>query len=95
MHLGAVYVADAAGRPVAIRETDKLTGAFVDRAEVAAVADRLETWSRLVFDHLAVAGRSGGASRPKAGPIIATPGQRHADAAIRADMSDPASSVEV
>ena len=37
----------------------------------------------------------GGASRPKAGPIIATPGQRHADTAIPADMSDPASSVEV
>ena len=30
VHLGAVYVADAAGRPVAIRETDKLTGSFVD-----------------------------------------------------------------
>ena len=29
VHLGAVYVADAAGRPVAIRETDKLTGSFV------------------------------------------------------------------
>ena len=57
VHLGAVYVADAAGRPVAIRETDKLTGAFVDGAAVAAVADRLETWSRLVFDHLAVAAR--------------------------------------
>ncbi len=30
VHLGAVYVADAAGRPVAIRETDKLTGSFVE-----------------------------------------------------------------
>lgn len=53
VHLGAVYVADAAGRPVAIRETDKLTGAFVDPAEVAAVVDRMETWSRLVFELLA------------------------------------------
>src|SRR6478736_6193748 len=57
VHLGAVYVADVAGRPVAIRETDKLTGPFVDGVAVAEVADRLETWSRLVFDHLAVAGR--------------------------------------
>ena len=46
VHLGAVFVGDAAGRPVAIRETDKLEGRFAPRAEVRAVADRLETWSR-------------------------------------------------
>jgi predicted NUDIX family phosphoesterase len=50
VHLGAVYLADAAGRPVAIRETDKLTGAFATSAQVAEVADRLETWSRLAFE---------------------------------------------
>jgi predicted NUDIX family phosphoesterase len=49
VHLGAVYEADAEGRPVEVRETDKLTGAFVSAAEVAAVADQLETWSRLTF----------------------------------------------
>ena len=32
VHLGAVYVAEAAGRPVTIRETDKLTGSFVEPA---------------------------------------------------------------
>jgi predicted NUDIX family phosphoesterase len=53
VHLGAVYVADAAGRPVAIRETDKLSGSFVSAQDVAAVADRLETWSRLAFSFLA------------------------------------------
>ena len=53
VHLGAVYLADAAGRPVAIRETDKLSGAFADGPQVAAVADRLETWSRIVFEFLA------------------------------------------
>jgi predicted NUDIX family phosphoesterase len=52
VHLGLVYVADAAGRRVAIRETDKLTGRFVEPAEVAAVADDLETWSRIVFEEL-------------------------------------------
>jgi predicted NUDIX family phosphoesterase len=56
VHLGAVYVADAAGRPVAIRETDKLSGSFADRAEVAAAVDRMETWSALVFDALEGAG---------------------------------------
>jgi predicted NUDIX family phosphoesterase len=52
VHVGAVYVADAAGRAVAIRETEKLTGAFADRSEVAAVVDRMESWSALVFAHL-------------------------------------------
>lgn len=52
VHLGAVYLADAGGRAVAIRETDKLSGSFVSPAEVAAVADRLETWSQLAFAFL-------------------------------------------
>jgi predicted NUDIX family phosphoesterase len=52
VHLGAVYVADAAGRPVEIRETDKLSGAFAEPHEVAAVVDRMETWSRLCFEFL-------------------------------------------
>jgi predicted NUDIX family phosphoesterase len=52
VHVGAVYVADAAGRSVAIRETDKLTGEFASREEAAAVVDRMETWSALVFEHL-------------------------------------------
>lgn len=52
VHLGVVYVGDAATRPVAIRETHKLTGGFVSGPEVAAVRDRLETWSRIAFDWL-------------------------------------------
>jgi predicted NUDIX family phosphoesterase len=50
VHLGAIYLAEAAGRPVTIRETDKLSGAFATPAQVAEVADRLETWSRLAFE---------------------------------------------
>ncbi|HEV7604337.1 MAG TPA: hypothetical protein VGO15_05175 [Candidatus Limnocylindrales bacterium] len=53
VHLGAVYLADTAGRPVSVRETDKLTGSFVEPSGVEAVIDRLETWSRLVFEYLA------------------------------------------
>jgi predicted NUDIX family phosphoesterase len=52
VHLGAVYVADAAGRRVEIRETDKLRGAFAEPHEVAWVVDRMETWSRLCFEFL-------------------------------------------
>ena len=59
VHLGVVYVADAAGRLVAVRETDKLRGSFEPGAAVEAVRDGLETWSRLVFDHLAGSGAAG------------------------------------
>ena len=52
VHLGLVYEGDAGGRPVAIRETDKLTGGFVETREVAAVVERLETWSRLAFEFI-------------------------------------------
>jgi predicted NUDIX family phosphoesterase len=52
VHVGAVYVADAAGLPVVIRETDKLSGSFAEAAEVAAVIDGMETWSALVFEHI-------------------------------------------
>jgi predicted NUDIX family phosphoesterase len=52
VHLGVVYVADAAGRPVGVRETDKLAGSFVDDATVRAVEADLETWSRIAFEHL-------------------------------------------
>ena len=52
VHLGVVFEVEAAGRPVEVRERDKLTGQFVTVAEVRAAWDRMETWSRLVADHL-------------------------------------------
>ncbi|MFH0751856.1 MAG: NUDIX domain-containing protein [Chloroflexota bacterium] len=50
VHLGVVYLAEAAGRAVGIHETHKLEGAFAEPASVRAVYDRLETWSQLVLD---------------------------------------------
>ncbi len=58
VHVGAVFVADAGGQPVAIRETEKLSGAFAEPVDVAAVADDLETWSRLIFEALDSAERA-------------------------------------
>lgn len=66
VHVGIIVVADAAGRPVRVRETDKLAGAFAEPEEVRAVADRLETWSALVFEALesgALTATAGEASR--------------------------------
>ncbi len=53
VHVGAVYEADAAGRPVTVRETDKLEGRFVETAAVAAAYASMETWSQLAFEFLA------------------------------------------
>ncbi len=58
VHIAAVFVADAEGRRGAIRETEKLSGAFADPEAVAAVSSDLETWSRLVFEALDSAERA-------------------------------------
>jgi len=50
VHLGAVYVLEAADRNVAIRETDKMTGSWVARGNLAAMRERMETWSQIVYD---------------------------------------------
>ena len=68
VHLGVVFQADAAGRPVAVRETDKLEGRFVAPAEALAVRDRMETWSQLAFDFVSrpAIDRLGGSPLPRA-----------------------------
>jgi len=58
VHLGVVILTEAEGRPVSVRETEKLSGAFATPAEVTAGAEHLETWSRIVFDALETAGTS-------------------------------------
>jgi predicted NUDIX family phosphoesterase len=52
VHLGVVFEVEAAGRPIEVREREKLTGRFATVAEVRAAEERMETWSRLVAEHL-------------------------------------------
>lgn len=52
VHLGVVFAVEAAGRPVTVRERDKLVGEFADADAVRASWDRLETWSQLVAEAL-------------------------------------------
>ena len=52
VHLGVVFTIEAAGRTVDVRERDKLRGQFVTTSEVRSAWDHLETWSRLVAQHL-------------------------------------------
>ncbi len=58
VHLGVVYLAEADGQPVAVRETHKLEGQFAAEGTLLAAYDRMETWSQLVFDFMS--GRSAG-----------------------------------
>jgi predicted NUDIX family phosphoesterase len=55
VHLGVVFTVEADGRPLAVREEDKLVGRFADADAVGANWDRLETWSRLVAGSLGLA----------------------------------------
>jgi len=50
VHLGAVYVLEAASKSVTIRETEKMTGSWVERDDLAALRNRMETWSQIVYD---------------------------------------------
>ena len=52
VHLGVVFTVETDGRPVEVREHDKLTGSFATPGEVRAAWDRMETWSSLVAEHL-------------------------------------------
>jgi predicted NUDIX family phosphoesterase len=52
VHLGVVFTVEAAGRPVDVRERDKLTATMADAEELRAAHERMETWSRLVARHL-------------------------------------------
>jgi predicted NUDIX family phosphoesterase len=59
-HLGIVYLADAAGRSVGVRETHKLSGSFEELGAARAVYDLMETWSQLALDAIADADRGQG-----------------------------------
>ncbi len=52
VHLGVVFVADADGRPVVVRETEKLSGSFQPMERLREVYEGMETWSQLVLDAL-------------------------------------------
>lgn len=56
VHLGAVYVLESESNDVTVRETDKMIGSWVKRSELAALRERMETWSQIVYDEI-IAGR--------------------------------------
>jgi len=52
VHLGVVFEVEADGRRLAVREREKLSGRWADADALLSAAARLETWSRLVAEHL-------------------------------------------
>jgi predicted NUDIX family phosphoesterase len=52
VHLGAVYVLEAHDPNVTVRETEKMTGRWVPRTDLAPLRDAMETWSQIVYDAL-------------------------------------------
>lgn len=56
VHLGVVYILESHTGDVVVRETDKMTGRWVARAELGALRERMETWSQIAYDALLAAG---------------------------------------
>ena len=54
VHLGAVYVLDAHDGKVNVRETEKMSGRWVTRDDLAAHRDAMESWSQIVYDAIVV-----------------------------------------
>jgi predicted NUDIX family phosphoesterase len=50
VHLGAVFVLEAHSRDVTVRETDKMTGQWVEARDLAQHREAMETWSQIVYD---------------------------------------------
>jgi predicted NUDIX family phosphoesterase len=54
VHLGAVYVLDAHDGNVTVRETEKMSGRWVARDDLAEHRQAMETWSQIVYDAFVV-----------------------------------------
>lgn len=52
VHFGLVFDVLAGTEDVKVRETELMEGGFRDAAELAPLAERMETWSKFLVDHL-------------------------------------------
>lgn len=52
VHLGAVYLLHATTPGVHVLETEKMTGAWTRREDLAPLRELMETWSQVVYDKL-------------------------------------------
>lgn len=52
VHLGIVYLLRSSGKNVRVKETEKMTGEWLARRDLAPLRDAMETWSQIVYDAL-------------------------------------------
>lgn len=52
VHLGAVFLLDTQEARVTVKETEKMTGRWMPRSELASVREAMESWSQIVYDEL-------------------------------------------
>jgi predicted NUDIX family phosphoesterase len=52
VHLGVVYVLRSSDRNVRVKETEKMTGEWLPRRDLAPLRDAMESWSQIVYDAL-------------------------------------------
>lgn len=52
VHLGAVFMLEVQSGDVQVRETEKMTGRWATRTELAESRETMESWSQIVFDEL-------------------------------------------
>lgn len=50
VHLGVVFLLEAAERKVSVRETQKMTGEWVPRPRLHTMRDSMESWSQILYD---------------------------------------------
>jgi len=50
VHIGLLYNIHVSNKDVVIHETDKMTADWIDKTDLAAFYDGMETWTRITFD---------------------------------------------
>ena len=52
VHVGLFYIIHVSSKDIQIYETDKMTAAWIGKADLAEFYDEMETWTKIIFDSL-------------------------------------------
>ena len=52
VHIGLLYNIHVSNKEIFVKETDKMTADWIDRAEFSGYYKGMESWSRIIFDSL-------------------------------------------
>ena len=51
VHIGLLYNIRLSNKDVKVSETDKMTAAWTDKSDLAGFYERMETWTKIVYDY--------------------------------------------